>query len=69
MSLTNAIKNTIPITLDESGWAYNGPFSTYKEIHSAILGFAGGYSGSPELQAAVIAYASGRGLTKSRDDG
>lgn len=68
MNITKTLNEKIPITLDESGWEYNGPFSTYKEIHSAVLGFGAGLTDSPELQSAVTAYAIGRGATKHRDD-
>lgn len=63
------VHNIIPLTVNESGWEYNGPFSTYKEAHAAILGFGAGYSGLPSLQASVAAYAVGRGVSKSRDGG
>lgn len=63
------LNRIIPLTLDESGWAYNGPFSTYKEAHSFILGFGAGVAGEPTLSAAVASYAVGRGVTKKRDDG
>lgn len=59
----------IPITLDESGWSYNGPFSTYKEAHSFILGIGAGVTGQPELQAGVAAWALGRGSRARKDDG
>lgn len=69
MTITQRLNQAIPITVEESGWAYNGPFSTYKEIHSFILGFAAGYTNNPMLKATAIAYATGRGTTKSKDSG
>lgn len=68
MNITKTLNEKIPITLNESGWEYNGPFSTYKEFHSAILGFGAGVSGNPALMSAVTAYALGRGATRHRDN-
>lgn len=69
MSLAERLNKTIPLTLDESGWAYDGPFSTYKEFHSATLGFGAGMVDDPAAASAVVAWAAGRGSRKSRDDG
>lgn len=30
--------NRIPISKTESGWGYDGPFSTYKEWHAFTIG-------------------------------
>lgn len=69
MNVGARLRSWIPLTLDESGWAYDGPFSTYKEFHAAILGFAAGLLGDPALRGAVVAYAIGRGSRKSRAGG
>lgn len=67
--LAKRLNDLIPLTVEESGWAYDGPFSTYKEFHSAILGFGAGFTGSPEAASAVVAWAVGRGTKKPRDKG
>lgn len=67
-SSTRSLLDRLPWTVSESGWSYDGPFSTYKELHSAILGLAAGYLAMPALAAAVVAYATGRGSKGSRTD-
>lgn len=54
----------VPVTREESGWSYNGPFSTTKEWHSAGVGagagLAAGLTGSTWPLIAVAGFALGR---------
>lgn len=65
---SSGLLSRLPWTVAESGWAYNGPFSTYKELHAGILGLAAGYLQQPELSASVVAWALGRSSRRTTRD-
>jgi len=62
------LKNIIPISKTESGWRYDGPFSTYPEWHSFTLGLAAGLTGNEVLIGTAVAFATGNGARKKTDD-